>query len=182
MDIHDKGIRKRIAVDLGVSDGELNCFDNSDEYEKCYKMLKTWIERNGDAASYENLAEVLKDHEEQAIRENYCLKGNHLPSQESVATAENVKQEQVIQKDVLKIAKKIQGKRYRLGRMLGVGDGVLEQVRAKDPDDILEQSYQILKKWLSAKGRSATYTELAKALCDRTVALKEVMEEFCLVK
>ena len=93
-----------------------------------------------------------------------------------------MKQEKILDKDFMKIAKKIQGKRYRLGRVLGVGDSVLEQITAKDPGDILEQSYQILKKWHSTKGKCATFTALAKALRDRTVALKEVVEEFCLVK
>ncbi|XP_022809911.1 uncharacterized protein LOC111346923 isoform X2 [Stylophora pistillata] len=184
LDMLVTGKWRNIAVDLDVPVDELNCIDNSDEYEKCYKMWKTWIERNGDAASYKKLAEVLKDHELQIIRENYCLEGNHPPLQETVATStsENVKQGKIDDKDFMKIAKTIQGKRYRLGRVLGVRDSELEQITAKDPGDIWEQSYRILKKWQSANGKRATFTALAKALRDRTVALKEVVEEFCLVK
>lgn len=69
-----------IRTELDVSDGELSGID--DDYERCYMMIKIWLNKNGKRASYEKLAEVLKRVGLSAIRTNYCLEGNHPPSQE----------------------------------------------------------------------------------------------------
>ena len=95
---------------------------------------------------------------------------------------ENVKQQEISEIDVMKIGMEIMKKRYRLGRVLGVEDGELEQIKKVYPGKNLEQSFQILKRWMEIKGSDATYTALAKALLDRTVALKYVLEVFCLEK
>lgn len=95
---------------------------------------------------------------------------------------ENVKQQEIRESDLMEIGNKIIKKCYRLGRVLGVQDSKLEQIKENYREKISEQSYWILKRWQEAKGRDATYTALAQALLDRTVALKDILEEFCLEK
>ena len=95
---------------------------------------------------------------------------------------ENVKQQEIRESDLMEIGNKITKICYRLGRVLGVQDSKLEQIKENYREKILEQSYWILKRWQEAKGRDATYTALAQALLDRTVALKNILEEFCLEK
>ena len=95
---------------------------------------------------------------------------------------ENVKQQEIRESDLMKIGNEITKQRCRLGRVLGVEDGELEQIKENYRENSLEQSFRILKRWMEAKGRDATYTALAKALLDRTVALKSVLEKFCLEK
>lgn len=93
---------------------------------------------------------------------------------------ENVKQQEIRESDLMNIAKEIIKKRYRLGRVLGVQDSDLEQIKEDYHGNILEQSFRILKRWLEIKGSHATYSALAQALLDRTVNLTGVKEEFCL--
>lgn len=95
---------------------------------------------------------------------------------------ENVKQQEIRESDLMKIGNEITKQRCRLGRVLGVEDGELEQIKEDYPEKSLEQSFRILKRWMEIKGSDATYTALAKALLDRTVALKSVLEKFCLEK
>ena len=102
--------------------------------------------------------------------------------QSLVFLVENVKQQEIRESDLMKIGNKITKKCYRLGRVLGVQDSELEQIKENYHGNILEQSFRILKRWLQTKGRGATYTVLAQALLDRTVALKDILEEFCLEK
>ena len=94
----------------------------------------------------------------------------------------NVKQQKIGEIDLIKIGHEITKKRYRLGRVLGVEDDELKQIKEDYPEKSLEQSLRILKRWLEMKGSLATYTALAKALLDRTVALKSVLQKFCLEK
>ena len=95
---------------------------------------------------------------------------------------ENVKQQEIRESDLMKIGNDIINQRWRLGRVLGVKDGELEQIKENHREDSLEQSFRILKRWMEIKGSHATYTALAKALLDRTVALQSVLEKFCLEK
>ena len=95
---------------------------------------------------------------------------------------ENVKQQKIRESDLMKIGNEIIKQRCRLGRVLGVEDGELEQIKENYREDSLEQSFRILKRWMEIKGSDATYTALAKALLDRTVALKSVLQKFCLEK
>ena len=95
---------------------------------------------------------------------------------------ENVKQQEIRESDLMKIGNEIINQRWRLGRVLGVKDGELEQIKENHREDSLEQSFRILKRWMEIKGSHATYTALAKALLDRTVALQSVLEKFCLEK
>ena len=95
---------------------------------------------------------------------------------------ENVKQQEIRESDLMKIGNEITKQRCRLGRVLGVEDGELEQIKEDYPEKSLEQSFRILKRWMEIKGSDATYTALAEALLDRTVALKSVLEKFCLEK
>lgn len=95
---------------------------------------------------------------------------------------ENVKQQEIRESDLMKIGNEITKQRCRLGRVLGVEDGELEQIKENYREDSLEQSFRILKRWMEIKGSHATYTALAKALLDRTVALQSVLEKFCLEK
>lgn len=93
---------------------------------------------------------------------------------------ENVKPGSVTSGDLLKIASAVKGKRKRLGRALGITDDQLDGIEEENRQNVSEQSYQILQKWKSAKGRRATYNELAQALLDRTVVMTNVVTEHCL--
>lgn len=84
LDIQDTTKWNVIRTELGVPGGELSGIN--DDYERCYMMLKTWLVQYGEEASYEKLAGVLQKLELSAIRTNYCLKGNHPPSQETAGT------------------------------------------------------------------------------------------------
>ena len=95
---------------------------------------------------------------------------------------ENVKQQEIRESDLMKIGNEITNQRWRLGRVLGVKDGELEQIKENHREDSSEQSFRILKRWMEIKGSHATYTALAKALLDRTVALQSILEKFCLEK
>lgn len=66
-----------------------------------------------------------------------------------------------------------------MGRALNITDEDLDQIVNKDPKDISEQSYQIMRKWYQANGHNATYSALAQALLDRTVNMGRVANEFC---
>lgn len=85
LDIQAKIKWKTIGKSLELTEAELNGIktDNSEDYERCYEMLKIWCQR-GDA-SYKVLADVLEKHRLQDIRENYCLVGYDPPLQETVA-------------------------------------------------------------------------------------------------
>lgn len=91
---------------------------------------------------------------------------------------ENVKSGSI--SDLVSIADAVKGKRKRLGRALGLTDDQVGTIVEENRGKVEEQSYQILLKWKSAKGRNATYIELAQALIDRTVDMRTVMEEHCL--
>lgn len=95
---------------------------------------------------------------------------------------ENVKQQEIRESDLMKIGNEITNQRWRLGRVLGVKDGELEQIKENHREYSSEQSFRILKRWMEIKGSHATYTALAKALLDRTVALQSILEKFCLEK
>ena len=64
---------KKLGKSLDLSDAELNGIeiDNDEEYERSYKMLKTWWQKG--AASYEKLAFALRKHELEDIRRDFCL-------------------------------------------------------------------------------------------------------------
>ena len=64
---------KKLGKSLDLSDAELNGIeiDNREEYERSYKMLKTWWQKG--AASYEKLAFALRKHELEDIRRDFCL-------------------------------------------------------------------------------------------------------------
>lgn len=179
LDLLNEGSWERIATHLRVL--VLSSDEESDDYERCYKMLKTWLNK-GRGASYEELAGALKNLRMQSILGNYCLEGHHPPLRETVATnPSDMKQGRVGEEDFLNISNDIQAQRYRLGRALGLEDSELTEIRTNKPRKSWEQSYQILRKWHSAKYNDATYTTLAKALRDRTVSLEKVVEKFCLV-
>ena len=64
---------------LGLTDGDINGIkkDNDEDYERCYKVLKTWWQRDGTCV---NLAKALKKHEYTATFEKYCLKKHDPPT------------------------------------------------------------------------------------------------------
>lgn len=82
--------------------------------------------------------------------------------------------------DLQNISLKVQRKRKRVGRALGLDDDNLDVIEEEHRDDISEQSYQILLKWKRKSGTEATYHALARALCDRTVMMKHVLDGYCL--
>ena len=86
----------------------------------------------------------------------------------------------VSDEDLTDIGAKVQGKRKRLGIALGLKDHELDVIERENPKKIHEQSYQILLKWLRERGGEATYHALAQALCDRTVMMRRVTNDYCL--
>ena len=64
---------------LGLTDGDINGIkkDNDEDYERCYKVLKTWWQRDGTNV---NLAKALKKHEYTATFEKYCPKKHDPPA------------------------------------------------------------------------------------------------------
>lgn len=64
---------KKLGKSLDLSDAELNGIeiDNREEYERSYKMLKTWWQKG--AASYDKLAFALRKHDLEEIRRDFCL-------------------------------------------------------------------------------------------------------------
>ena len=82
--------------------------------------------------------------------------------------------------DLRGIADAVKQKRKRFGRALGISDDDIKTVVEEHQSNISEQSYQILQKWVQNE-RQATYNVLAQALLDRTVMMRSIMKEFCLV-
>ena len=70
---------KEIGKSLHLTDADINSIDkdNNEEYERYYKMLKTWWQR-GDA-SYDNLVFAVRKHDLQLIYDNYCLMEQNPP-------------------------------------------------------------------------------------------------------
>ena len=73
LDIQGNMKWRRLGNSLDLSNAELNGIeqDNDEEYERSYKMLKTWWQKG--AASYEKLAFALRKHELEDIRRDFCL-------------------------------------------------------------------------------------------------------------
>ena len=94
--------------------------------------------------------------------------------------AKNLKQGCVSEGDLQNISFKVQRKRKRVGRALGLDDDNLDVIEEEYRDNISEQSYQILLKWKRKRGTEATYHALSRALCDRTVMMKHVLDGYCL--
>ena len=94
--------------------------------------------------------------------------------------AKKLKQGRVSKEDLQNISSKVQRKRKRVGRALGLDDDNLDVIEEEHRDNISEQSYQILLKWMQKRGTEVTYHALARALCDRTVMMKHVLNDYCL--
>lgn len=94
--------------------------------------------------------------------------------------AKNLKQGCVSEGDLQNISLKVQRKRKRVGRALGLDDDNLDVIEEEHRDDISKQSYQILLRWKQKSGTEATYHALARALCDHTVMMKHVLDGYCL--
>ena len=92
--------------------------------------------------------------------------------------AKKLKQGHVSIKDLQNISSKVRLQRKRVGRALGLGDDDLEVIELEYLGKITEQSYQILLKWMqTSRSTEATYHALARALCDRTVMMKHVLDD-----
>ena len=93
--------------------------------------------------------------------------------------AKKLKKGFVSQGDLQNISSKVQSKRKRVGRALGLDDEKLDAIEEEHPDNISEQSYQILRKWMQkSRSTEVTYHALARALCDRTVMMKHVLNGY----
>ncbi|KAL9956246.1 hypothetical protein ACROYT_G037696 [Oculina patagonica] len=179
LDIQGKVKWEIFGRSLGLTEADLNSIkhDNDEEYERYYKMLVMCYQQKG-GASYKVLTKALQDHKLHSIREDYCLEEHDPPTRKNPVKLENVKSGSI--SDLVSIADAVKGKRKRLGRALGLTDDQVGTIVEENRGKVEEQSYQILLKWKSAKGRNATYIELAQALIDRTVDMRTVMEEHCL--
>lgn len=173
---------KKLGKSLDLSDAELNGIeiDNDEEYERSYKMLKTWWQKG--AASYDKLASALRKHDLEEIRRDFCLMECTPPLKEVVNLPGNLKEGPIDRRDLPDIAEAVMGKCKRLGRALGVKDNRLDKIVMDNPKKGSEQSYQILRAWKQANGNGASYYSLAQALYDRTVNLGVVVSDFCLKK
>lgn len=68
----------------------------------------------------------------------------------------------------------------KLGRRLGVGDPILEEI-AKAHEQLAEKGYHMLKSWKQIKGAAATYQALCDALQHQLVQRQDLVEKFCYV-
>ena len=68
---------KMFGSSLGLADGEIYgiIYKNYGFYERCYKVLKTWRQRDG---TYVNLAKALEKHAFVAAFHKYCIR-KHYP-------------------------------------------------------------------------------------------------------
>ena len=73
------------------------------------------------------------------------------------------------------------GKWIKLGRRLKVDKSVLDDLRSNAQlyPDVSEKAYEMLRKWESSEGDSATYQVLYEALCHQHVGGKELAQKIC---
>ncbi len=69
----------------------------------------------------------------------------------------------------------------KLGRRLNVNNPVLTNLRrnAHLYPDLSEKAREMLRKWESREGDSATYQVLYKALCHKHVGRKDLAQKIC---
>ena len=69
----------------------------------------------------------------------------------------------------------------KLGNRLKVNDAVLSFLNRKDNlyPDFLAKAREMLRKWESSVGDSATYQVLYEALCHKHVACKNLAQKIC---
>lgn len=183
LDIMEGNVRwKTFGKSLNLTDADIQSIDkdNNEEYERYYKMLKTWWQRG--AASFYNLAFALKEDELESIRDDYCLMKQDPPVKKKVELPRNLKEGPIDDRALQAISHDVKGKRKRLGRALGLRDDRLDDIEEENPKDAPEQSYQILRAWRNKNGKNASYCALAQALYDRTVNLSRVVTDLCLKK
>ena len=66
-----------------------------------------------------------------------------------------------------------------VGRLLGIGDAALDNLKELHKD-LDECSYHMLKTWTRTSGERATYELLARALLHRAVGKRDIAEKYCL--
>ena len=73
MEKEEEKALKMFGSSLGLADGEIDGIKNKNHgfYERCYKVLKTWRQRDG---TYVNLAKALEKHAFEAAFHKYCLR------------------------------------------------------------------------------------------------------------
>ena len=81
--------------------------------------------------------------------------------------------------DLELLSNKIRRRDWRkLGRRLTFHEAQLDEFD-NDKEQISEKAYAMLLAWKQKFGKDATYNVLKKALCDRTVGLRDLAREFC---
>ena len=85
------------------------------------------------------------------------------------------------EEDIEKLANFLGGKWIKLGRGLKVHKSVLDDLRnnAQLYPDVSEKAYEMLKRWESNEGDSATYQVLYEALCHQYVGEKDLAQKIC---
>ena len=92
--------------------------------------------------------------------------------------AKKLKQGLVSEEDLWYISSKVWPRLKKVGRALGLGDDDLDVIGKEYSEEKSDKSYQILLKWMHKRGSEATYHALARALCDRTVMMKHVLNGY----
>ena len=96
-------------------------------------------------------------------------------TRQSSAVMEGSPTESVLER----LSNKIRSKDWRkLGRRLTFHEAQLDEFD-NDNEQISEKAYAMLLAWKQNFGKDATYSVLKKALCDRTVGLRDLAREFC---
>ena len=96
-------------------------------------------------------------------------------TRQSSAVMEGSPTESVLER----LSNKIRRRDWRkLGRRLNFHEAQLDEFD-NDNEQISEKAYAMLLAWKQNFGRDATYNVLKKALCDRTVGLRDLAREFC---
>ena len=65
------GLGRALRVEV-----EIIKHDNSDIYERCYKMFCHWLQREGKEATFEILSKALKGEGLGSISQDYCVEGH----------------------------------------------------------------------------------------------------------
>ena len=96
-------------------------------------------------------------------------------TRQSSAVMEGSPTESVLER----LSNKIRRRDWRkLGRRLNFHEAQLDEFD-NDNEQISEKAYAMLLAWKQNFGKDATYNVLKKALCDRTVGLRDLAREFC---
>ncbi|XP_078366715.1 uncharacterized protein LOC144650828 isoform X2 [Oculina patagonica] len=173
---------KKLARVLGLADVVERIGEDykRNVFEQAYRMLRTWMQRNGSLATYQVLGEALRKPvlSRNDLAQKYC-EGENRGSSNTVSLQGRLRSVQVSGSDMVSISNDLGKNWLWVGRLLGLEDTALDDIREAHTQ-MYECSYQMLELWASKNCGQATYEWLARALLHRTVGMRDVAEKYCL--